>query len=60
MMGTVPAKAMGLPISTILFGVNENAEFAEFLQTGAYTIKTTRNCPSSAMSVSHPSNLAAS
>jgi threonine synthase len=58
MMGTVLAKAMGLPISKILVGVNENDEFPEFLRTGAYTIKATRNCPSSAMNVSHPSNLA--
>ncbi|HAR95332.1 MAG TPA: threonine synthase [Deltaproteobacteria bacterium] len=58
MMGTVLAKAMGLPISTILVGVNENDEFPEFLRTGIYTIKATRNCPSSAMNVSHPSNLA--
>lgn len=58
MMGTVLAKAMGLPISKILVGVNENAEFPNFLQTGAYAIKATRNCPSSAMNVSHPSNLA--
>lgn len=58
MMGTVLAKAMGLPISKILVGVNENAEFPEFLETGIYTIKATRNCPSSAMNVSHPSNLA--
>lgn len=58
MMGTVLAKAMGLPISRILVGVNENDEFPEFLRTGTYTIKTTRNCPSSAMNVSHPSNLA--
>lgn len=58
MMGTVLAKAMGLPISRILVGVNENDEFPQFLQTGTYTIKATRNCPSSAMNVSHPSNLA--
>lgn len=58
MMGTVLARAMGLPISRILVGVNENDEFPQFLQTGVYTIKATRNCPSSAMNVSHPSNLA--
>jgi threonine synthase len=58
MMGTVVAKAMGLPISKIVVGVNENDEFSEFLQTGVYEIKATRHCPSSAMNVSHPSNLA--
>jgi threonine synthase len=58
MMGTVIARAMGLPISKILVGLNENVEFAEFLETGIYTVRATRRCPSSAMNVSHPSNLA--
>ncbi len=58
MMGTVLAKAMGLPISRILCGVNENREFPDFLESGAYKISPSRPGPSSAMIVSHPSNLA--
>jgi threonine synthase len=58
MMGTVLAKAMGLPIEKIVCGVNENREYPEFLQTGAYVIKPSIWSPSTAMIVSHPSNLA--
>jgi len=58
MMGTVIAKEMGLPISTIICGVNENTEFPEFLKTGKYAVHATKKSPSSAMMVSHPSNLA--
>lgn len=58
MMGTVIAKEMGLPISKILCGVNENTEFPEFFKTGQYVVKPSIGSPSSAMNVSHPSNLA--
>ncbi|MBW1801133.1 MAG: threonine synthase [Deltaproteobacteria bacterium] len=58
MMGTVLAKAMGLPISKILCGVNENREFPEFLLSEKYTIKPSVQSPSSAMIVSNPSNFA--
>jgi len=58
MMGTVIAKQMGLPVSTIICGVNENTEFPEFLTTGVYTVRPSLKSPSSAMIVSHPSNLA--
>jgi threonine synthase len=58
MMGTVLAKAMGLPVSHILAGVNENTEFPEFLETGLYQVRPSVKSPSSAMIVSHPSNLA--
>lgn len=58
MMGTVIAKAMGLPASRILCGVNENREFADFLETGRYVVAPSKPSPSSAMIVSHPSNLA--
>lgn len=58
MMGTVIAKEMGLPIEKIICGVNENTEFPEFLETGKYEVKPTKQSPSSAMMVSHPSNLA--
>ena len=58
MMGTVIAKAMGLPVSRIVCGVNENREFPDFLRTGVYTVRPSRPSPSSAMIVSHPSNLA--
>lgn len=58
MMGTVLAKGMGLPISRIIAGVNENTEFPEFLETGRYEVRASVKSPSSAMIVSHPSNLA--
>jgi threonine synthase len=58
MMGTVIAKEMGLPISRIVCGVNENREFPDFLYGGAYRVMASKRSPSSAMNVSHPSNLA--
>ncbi|HME42610.1 MAG TPA: threonine synthase [Syntrophorhabdales bacterium] len=58
MMGTVLAKGMGLPVSRILAGVNENTEFPEFLESGVYQVRSSIKSPSSAMIVSHPSNLA--
>ena len=58
MMGTVIARAMGLPVSRIVCGVNENREFPDFLRTGVYSVRPSRPSPSSAMIVSHPSNLA--
>jgi threonine synthase len=58
MMGTVIAKGMGLPVSRILCGVNENREFPDFLDSGVYTVSASKVSPSSAMIVSHPSNLA--
>lgn len=58
MMGTVIAKEMGLPISKILCGVNENKEFPEFLKSGKYIVKATIQSPSYAMNVSNPSNFA--
>jgi threonine synthase len=58
MMGTVIAKAMGLPIEKIICGVNENDEFPVFLQTRNYRVKPSRKSPSSAMIVSNPSNFA--
>lgn len=58
MMGTVLAKQMGLPVSKILCGVNENTEFPDFLSSGKYAVTVSKKSPSSAMIVSHPSNLA--
>jgi threonine synthase len=58
MMGTVIAREMGLPVTKILCGVNENAEFPEFLKTGKFNKKPTIQSPSSAMNVSNPSNFA--
>lgn len=58
MMGTVLAKEMGLPISDIICGVNENTEFPNFLETGKYVVRSSKKSPSTAMNVSHPSNLA--
>ena len=57
-MGTVIAREMGLPIAKILCGVNENTEFSNFLKIGKYEVTSTKKSPSSAMNVSHPSNLA--
>jgi threonine synthase len=58
MMGTVIAKEMGLPIKRIVCGVNENREYPDFLYSGKYYVKASIWSPSSAMIVSHPSNLA--
>lgn len=58
MMGTVIAKEMGLPISKIICGVNENLEFPYFMETGEYVVKPSIKSPSSAMIVSNPSNFA--
>ncbi len=58
MMGTVLAKGMGLPIFKIICGVNENTEFPDFLKSGEYKVRSTKRSPSTAMNVSHPSNLA--
>ncbi len=58
MMGTVIARQMGLPVSKMVIGVNENTEFPDFLATDRYVVRPSVKCPSSAMIVSHPSNLA--
>jgi threonine synthase len=58
MMGTVIAKQMGLPVTKIICGVNENTEFPEFLESSEYIVRPSKKSPSSAMIVSHPSNLA--
>jgi threonine synthase len=58
MMGTVIAKQMGLPLSRLVCGVNENTEFPDFMATGYYIVRPSIKSPSSAMIVSHPSNLA--
>lgn len=58
MMGTVIARQMGLPVEKIICGVNENREFPDFLASGKYEVRPSVKSPSSAMIVSHPSNLA--
>ena len=58
MMGTVVAKEMGLPVTKIICGVNENLVFPNFLKTGKYVVRKAKMSPSSAMVVSHPSNVA--
>lgn len=58
MMGTVLAKEMGLAVEKIICGVNENKEFPVFLETAKYIVLPSVKSPSSAMIVSHPSNLA--
>ncbi len=57
MMGSVIAKHMGLPIEKIVCGVNENKTFSDFLITGEYNVRPAVYSPSSAMIVSHPSNV---
>jgi len=57
-MGTILTKEMGLPIKKIICGVNENTEFPHFINTEKYVVSQSKNTPSSAMDVSHPSNLA--
>lgn len=57
MMGSVIAKHMGLPIEKIICGVNENKTFSDFLITGEYSVRPAVYSPSSAMIVSHPSNV---
>ena len=57
-MGTIVARQMGLPVKKIVCGVNENTEFPDFLSSGEYVVRPSIKSPSSAMIVSHPSNLA--
>lgn len=53
------ARRMGLPVRRMIIAVNENDEFPRFLAGGAYQpISPSRNCPSNAMNVGNPSNLA--
>ncbi|TAK95657.1 MAG: threonine synthase [Verrucomicrobia bacterium] len=59
MMGSVVARAMGLPVRKIVAPVNDNDAFPRFLSTGVYEkISPSRNSLSNAMNVGHPSNLA--
>ncbi|MFO8009723.1 MAG: threonine synthase [Dehalococcoidia bacterium] len=58
MMGTVIAREMGLPVSRIVCGVNENREFPWFLKSEQYIVKPSVRSPSTAMIVSNPSNFA--
>ncbi len=58
MMGTILAKKMGLPVKRLVCGVNENRVFPEFLSKGIYRPAKSVWSPSTAMIVSHPSNLA--
>ncbi len=57
MMGSIIAKHMGLPVEKIVCGVNENKTFSDFLLTGEYNVRPAVYSPSSAMIVSHPSNV---
>ncbi len=59
LIGGILAKEMGLPICKFIVAVNENNEFPKFLKTGIYNpISPSIVCPSTAMNVGHPSNLA--
>lgn len=58
-LGCEFARRMGLPVERIIVAVNENDEFAVFLETGVYKkIEPSRVCLSNAMNVGNPSNLA--
>ncbi len=57
MMGSMIAKHMGLPLEKVVCGVNENKVFTDFLLTGEYNMRPAVYSPSSAMVVSHPSNV---
>ncbi len=59
LMGGVLAREMGLPVEKFIVAVNENDEFPNFLKTGIYNpVIPSKKCPSNAMNVGHPSNLA--
>ncbi|MCM8759959.1 MAG: pyridoxal-phosphate dependent enzyme, partial [Candidatus Omnitrophica bacterium] len=59
LMGGVLAREMGLPVKKFIVAVNENDEFPRFLETGKYNpVVPSKKCPSNAMNVGHPSNLA--
>jgi threonine synthase len=59
MMGAVFAAKMGLPVKKLIIATNENDEFPKFMQSGVYNkMVPSKLCPSSAMNVGHPSNLA--
>ena len=58
-LGCEFARRMGLPVERIIVAVNENDEFAVFLETGIYKkVEPSRVCLSNAMNVGNPSNLA--
>ncbi len=57
LVGTVLAREMGLPIEKIIVALNPNKPFLDFLETGEYKVSESIKTPSSAMRVSHPSNL---
>lgn len=57
--GGLFAKRMGLPVKRFIIATNENDEFPRFLETRTYfPVSPSKNSPSSAMNVGHPSNLA--
>lgn len=57
--GGLFAKSMGLPVKRFIIATNENDEFPRLLETRSYIpLSPSRNSPSSAMNVGHPSNLA--
>ncbi len=57
--GGLFAKRMGLPVKRFIIATNENDEFPRYLETKTYIpLSPSRNSPSSAMNVGHPSNLA--
>jgi threonine synthase len=57
MVGTVIAREMGLPLEKVIVALNPNKPFLNFLETGEYKVSEAISTPSSAMKVSHPSNI---
>lgn len=58
-IGGLYAKEMGAKIRKFIVATNENNEFPRFMETGIYEpISPSKKCPSNAMDVGHPSNLA--
>lgn len=58
-LGCEIARRMGLPVEILIIATNENDEFPNFLESGAYNkIDPSLKCLSNAMNVGNPSNLA--
>lgn len=59
LIGGLYAKEMGAKIKKFVVATNENNEFPRFMETGVYEpVSPSKKCPSNAMDVGHPSNLA--
>src|SRR5690606_17004560 len=56
-MACVWAKAMGLPIREVILAVNANRTIPDFLATGDWQPRASRQTLASAMDVGNPSNM---